>query len=209
MVKDKVTPARIVIIEDNKFIRSGIEMILDSERDFYVIGSYRNCEDAFNNESISKADIVIMDIRLPGISGIEGISYLRKHFPEILTIVYTAFEDGENILGAISAGAVGFILKKIPIKELLSTLRNLLKGGSPITPNVAKNILSSFQKQRHDQFTNEFGLSETEINILEKISIGKSYTTTANELNESEEKILNTIRSIYGKLQNKVIHFIN
>ena len=206
MSSEKTSAIRIAIIEDNKFIRSGIELILNSEPDFILIGSYQSCEVAFYNEEISESDIVIMDIRLPGMSGIDGISYLKKHSPEILILVYTAFEDDENIIRAISAGAVGFLSKKIPVKELLSTLRNLSTGCSPITPNVARNILSLFQKQAHDQLTKEFGLTETEEKILEKISSGKSYTTVAAELMLTEKEILINVRSIYEKLQHRTVH---
>jgi DNA-binding NarL/FixJ family response regulator len=196
---------KVAIIEDNRFIRSGLEIMLEAESDFELVCSYTSCEDAFYYEEISKAQIVLMDIRLPGISGIDGIKYLKRHFPEMLIIVCTAYEDDDNVFEAIIAGAVGFVSKKTPAKELLSTLRNAVNGGSPMTPNVARNIKSSFQLQKKNQLKNGSDLNEIENDILEKISVGKSYVTVSDELSVEESELFITIRSIYGKLQNKLI----
>jgi len=204
MNSEKTNPVMIAIIEDNRFIRKGFEIMLNNEPDFDLVGSYQSCEEAFYYEEISKTNIVLMDIKLPGISGIEGIKYLKKHFPEMLIIVCTAYEDDENVFQAIAAGAVGFISKKASPKELVASLRKVATGGSPMTPNVARNILSSFEKPRSYYTQNESELTDKEKIILEKISSGKSYVTTANELSLSEEDILLNIRSIYGKLHKQL-----
>ena len=201
-----IAPINIAIIEDNRFIRKGFEIMLNSQPAFKLIGSYQDCEEAFTKVEIKEAKIILMDIKLPGISGIEGIKYLKNRFPEMLIIVCTAFEDDENIFKAIAAGAVGFISKKTSPKELLSTLQNVLKGGSPITPNVARNILASFAKQIKKSLKAESPLTAIENNILEKISIGKSYINVANELSVTEEEVLLQIRLIYEKLQERLVH---
>jgi DNA-binding NarL/FixJ family response regulator len=202
-------PIKVAIIEDNRFIRSGLEIILQAETDFELVGSYQSCEDAFYYNKIGTANIVLMDIKLPGISGIDGIKYLKQHYPSILILVCTAYEDDENVFEAIAAGAVGFVSKKTPAKELLSTLRNAVNGGSPMTPNVARNIKSSFQLQKKNQLKNGSDLNEIENDILEKISIGKSYVTVSDELSVEERELFLKIRSIYGKLQNKLIQSHN
>lgn len=202
-------PIHAAIIEDNRFIRNGMEIMFEAEPDFELVGSYPSCEDAFYYEEIGRANIVLMDIRLPGISGIEGIKYLKKHFSEMLIIVCTAYEDDENVFQAIAAGAVGFVSKKTPAKELLSTLRNVIKGGSPMTPNVARNIKAAFERQKLKLINNGSDLNELENEILEKVSIGKSYSTVASELCETEKEIMYMIRSIYGKLQKKLIEINN
>ena len=202
MGTERNTPIRIILIEDNRFIRSGIEMILNSEADFKLIGSYSSCEEAFTSNNIPGANLVVMDMRLPGTSGNEGIKYLRKHHPKILVIIYSAFEDDEQIVKAITAGAAGYVSKKTSAKDLLSTLRNISIGGSPLTPNAARYILAKFK----NQLFKEFRLNEQEKKILQKIASGKSYSKVAHELSETEIKILINIRSIYLKIQNDINH---
>ena len=198
MISEKKIPTRIIIIEDNRFIRSGIEMVLNAEADFKVIGSYSNCEEAFFRNRISEAELVVMDIKLPGISGVEGVKYLKEHFPQILTIVYSAFEDDVNIFNAINAGATGFVSKKTTSKELVSILKTVLNGGSPLTPDLARHILVFYENHS----IKEFKLNEIEEKVLQSIASGKSYSTIARELTKTEINILRYIRSIYLKVQN-------
>ena len=198
MISEKKIPTRIIIIEDNRFIRSGIEMVLNAEADFKVIGSYSNCEEAFFRNRISEAELVVMDIKLPGISGVEGVKYLKEHFPQILTIVYSAFEDDVNIFNAINAGATGFVSKKTTSKELVSILKTVLNGGSPLTPDLARHILVFYENHS----IKEFKLNEIEEKVLHSIASGKSYSTIARELTKTEINILRYIRSIYLKVQN-------
>ena len=198
MISEKKIPTRIIIIEDNRFIRSGIEMVLNAEADFKVIGSYSNCEEAFFRNRISEAELVVMDIKLPGISGVEGVKYLKEHFPQILTIVYSAFEDDVNIFNAINAGATGFVSKKTTSKELVSILKTVFNGGSTLTPDLARHILVFYENHS----IKEFKLNEIEEKVLHSIASGKSYSTIARELTKTEINILRYIRSIYLKVQN-------
>jgi len=122
-------------------------------------------------------------------------------------IICTAYEDDENVFESIEAGAVGFLSKKASPTELIKTLRLVNEGGSPITPNVAVKIVSFFKREENKKSGSV--LTETEKKILEKISIGKSYTTVATELSVKEEELLTIVRSVYGKLQNKLIQIIN
>jgi DNA-binding NarL/FixJ family response regulator len=202
MSKSSNNPIKVVIIEDNRFIRDGLKIMLDDEQDMELVGSYPSCEDAFYYDDLINADVVIMDINLPGISGIEGVKYLKKNLPAIKVIICTAYEDDENVFEAIAAGAVGFLSKKASPNELIKTIKMVKQGGSPITPNVAAKIFSFLKKQGAKQTS--IVLTETEKKILEKISLGKSYSAVAKELNETEEEILFLIRSIYGKLQMKL-----
>jgi len=196
-------PIKVAIIEDNRFIRDGLKIMLDAEQDMELVGSYPSCEGAFYYDEIGNADLVIMDINLPGISGIEGVKYLKRYLPLVKVIICTAYEDDENIFDAIAAGAVGFLSKKASPTELIKTLRLVNDGGSPITPNVAAKINSFFEKQELKQTS--IALTENEKKVLQKISLGKSYTTVAKELTKTEEEILFQVRSIYGKLQKKLI----
>lgn len=191
----------IVIIEDNKFIRNGWELILQNERDFQVVGSYGSCEEAFKNEDISLADIVLMDIGLPGMSGIDGVKYLKEKFPKLIIIMCTIYEDDDKIFDALCAGAVGYLLKKTEPNELITALRDAYNGGSPMTPSVARKIIASFQKKPLISFNGEIvELSEREDQILTLMSKGKSYKEIANEVFLSIDGVSYHIRHIYEKL---------
>ena len=147
MKADNNKVIQIAIIEDNRFIRNGWEMLFNSASEFNVIGSFSSCEDAFASNEISKADIVLMDLRLPGISGIDGVKHIKKNYTQVEVLICSAYEDDENVFEAIIAGAAGFIEKKAKPDELLNTILMTARGGSPITPNVARNIIELFRKQ--------------------------------------------------------------
>ena len=198
---------QIAIIEDNRFIRNGWEMLFSSASDFNVIGSYSSCEDAFTDDGISKADIVLMDIRLPGLSGIGGVKFIKKNYPQIEVLICSAYEDDNNVFEAIIAGAAGFIEKKAKPEELLNTVLMTVHGGSPITPNVARNITELFHKQTSHSSNNELKLTDEENKILNKTAVGKSYATVAKELLISTDNITNHIRNIYKK--SKIIYKLN
>ncbi len=190
---------QIAIIEDNRFIRNGWEMLFHDASNFNVIGSYSSCEDAFTDDRVGNSDIVLMDLRLPGLSGMEGVKYIKKNFPQIEVLVCSAYEDDKNIFEAITAGAVGFIAKKAKPDELLNTVLMAVRGGSPITPNVARNIIELFRKQTSHSDYNELKLSDDEQKILSKTAVGKSYATVAKELSMSIDKVPDQIRNIYKK----------
>ena len=196
---NKIIP--IAIIEDNRFIRNGWEMLFDSAPEFEVTGSYASCEDAFSKGDIKNTEIILMDLRLPGISGIEGIKYIKENFPQIEILVCSAYEDDKNIFEAITAGAVGFIAKKALPDELLNTVIMAVHGGSPITPNVARKIVSLFRKQTPSSVNCVSNLNDTDIRILNRIVLGKSYATVARELLLTSEEVSNNIRNIYKKLK--------
>jgi len=144
-----------IIIEDNRFIREGWELALKKESGFEIIGSYESCESAFKSESIGEADIVLMDIGLPGMSGIEGVKYLKERYPKIIIVMCTVHDDDEKIFDAICAGAVGYMLKKTSSKDLINALRDAYNGGSPMTPSVARKVITSFQGTTTKSFTGE------------------------------------------------------
>ncbi len=185
----------VTIIEDNKFVRSGWEISLINHEGFRVIGSYESCEEAFSKCDFEKTDIVIMDIGLPGMSGIEGVRYLKEKYPEILIVMCTVHDEGEDIFKALCAGAVGYLLKKVSAEELIKALKDAYRGGSPMTPEVARKVIAVFQKSDEDAI-----LSERETCILELMSKGKTYASIAGELNLSLDGVYYHIRHIYEKL---------
>lgn len=194
------TVVPIVMIEDNRFIRNGMKLVLQNEPGFELIGSYPNCEEAFSGNDIGSAKLVLMDLKLPGMSGIEGVRFLKKNYPDILVLVCTAYEDDKNIFNAILAGATGFLEKKTPSQELLKILRVVIEGGSPITPVVAQKILSVFNKYSINPGRATINLTENELDILGRLAVGKSYYTVAKEIGLTNEKVLKYVRRVYEKI---------
>lgn len=191
----------VVIIEDNKFIRDGWELVLQNEKDLQLINSYGSCEEAFKNDNIALADIVLMDIGLPGMSGIDGVKYLKEKFPKMIIIMFTIYEDDDKIFDALCAGAVGYLLKKTEPSLLASALRDAYHGGSPMTPSVARKIIATFQKINITSFNGKnVELNERENQILTLMAKGKSYKEIADEIFLSIDGVTYHIRNIYEKL---------
>ena len=192
----------IAIIEDNAAIRQGWEMVLNNAENMRVIGSFPNCEQAFASSVIAEADVVLMDIGLPGMSGIEGVRYLKEKYPQQIIVMCTVHEDNEKIFDALCAGAVGYLLKKTPPDKLVDALQEAYQGGSPMTPTVARKVIASFQKKPIRSATGEtVSMSEREQQILERMAQGKSYAAIADEICLSVDGVYYHIRHIYEKLQ--------
>ncbi len=194
----------IIIVEDNKFIREGWKTIINQQKDFKVIGTFRSCEDAFvNPEIFDIAELVIMDIGLPGMSGIEGVKYLSDKFPDLIIIMCTVYEDEDKIFDALSAGAVGYLLKKTLPERLIESIREACAGGSPMSPNIARKVIKSFQVT--SEIKTPVGLveklTEREEQILSMMAQGKTYSEIAANLFLSIDGVYYHIRHIYEKLQ--------
>ena len=193
---------KLNLIEDNKLIRTGWELALQNENDFLVTGSFGSCEEAFKNEEIGTADIVLMDIGLPGMSGIDGVKFLKEKYPGLIIVMCTVHEDNEKIFDAICAGAVGYLLKKTTPAELITALHEAYNGGSPMTPTVARRVIASFQKTTLKSSAGKsIELTEREKQVLEEMSIGKSYSEIAKKIFLSVDGVYYHIRHIYEKLQ--------
>lgn len=188
---------KIGIIEDNAYMREGWETFLNHEDDLDVIGSYNSCEEAFESSAINRVDLMIMDIGLPGMSGIEGVKYMREHHSDVPIIMATIHDDDDHIFDALKAGAVGYLMKKVTPDELVQAVRDAHQGGAPITPNIARKVISTFQ-QAADL---EESLSEREIQILKQLATGRSYAAIGKEIYLSVDGVRHHIRNIYQKLE--------
>ena len=192
---------RVLIIEDNKYIRSGWELAIQNENDFQIVGSFESCEKAFSDKTIGAANLALMDIGLPGISGIEGVKYLKEKYPDIIIVMCTVHDDDEKIFDAICAGAVGYLLKETNPDDLISFLRDAYKGGSPMTPSVARKVISSFQKKSlTSSFKEKVELTTREEEILDLMAKGKPYAEIAKEIFLSLNGVSYHVRNIYEKL---------
>ncbi|MCW9707393.1 response regulator transcription factor [Fodinibius salsisoli] len=190
---------KIVIVEDNRYMREGWSTILDFEPDFVVLDSFESCEEAFDSEVIAKANIVLMDIELPGMSGIEGVKYLQKEHPDLPVIMATVFDDDKNVFDALCAGAVGYLMKKVSPEDLKQAIRDAEAGGSPMTPNIARKVITTFHQPTEEEDVEQ--LKERELEILEELAKGKSYAAIGEVVYLSVDGVRYHIRNIYRKLQ--------
>lgn len=186
---------RICIVEDDHVIREGFSLLINSTHGFCIVNAYGNCEDAIRNLFDDQPDVVLMDIELPGMNGIEGITRIKKLRPKTNVIVVTVYENDELVFKALCAGAGGYLTKNMEPVRLLEAIREVQEGGAPMSTNIARMVVVSFQKNYNTPLTSR----ETE--VLELLAKGKSYTGIAEELFVDKETIRTHIKNIYAKLE--------
>lgn len=189
---------KIAIVEDNIFARTAWESALSAEEDLVVLESFSSCEEAIESESIKKSDVILLDIGLPGISGIKGAEIFRSINSNALIIMISIQDDNKSIFGSLQAGAIGYLHKSVSPEELIESIHLAIKGGSPMTPQIARKVLKSFHKFKPKY--DEDNLSEKEITILNFLAEGNSYKKIAEGLFLSVDGVKYHIRSIYEKL---------
>ena len=190
-----VKTVRISIVEDNDIIREGFEILINSLSHYQVISSFSNCEMALKKIPEQKPDVVLMDIELPGMNGIEGTRKLKGLMPEVNVIVITVHENNDLVFEALCAGATGYMTKNSDHSKLLDAIDEVVNGGSPMSTNIARMVVGSFQINQNSP------LSKRETQVLGLLSKGKSYTVIADELFVHKETIKSHIKNIYFKLQ--------
>ena len=192
----------VLIIEDNKYVREAWGAVVAGDPRMEVLGSYGSCEEALGGTALAAADVVLMDIGLPGMSGIEGVRRILHLRSGIPVIMCTVFEDDDNIFNALCAGAVGYVVKKTPPEEIRRAIHDAVAGGSPMTPAIARKVIESFHHspgQRPRQ--NAEPLTAREEEVLSRLVQGKSYSAIAEELFLSVDGVRYHLRHIYEKLQ--------
>jgi DNA-binding NarL/FixJ family response regulator len=187
--------SRIVIVEDNDAVREGFSLIINSVSSYYVVNGYDNAEDAIKHLKKDKPDIMLMDLELPGMNGIEAINIIKKSSPHIQLIVNTIYENSDLVFQALCRGASGYITKNTSHTELLDALDEVTNGGAPMSSKIAKMVVASFQKNQNSP------LSPRETEVLELLSKGKSYSMIAQDLFVTKETAKSHIKNIYSKLQ--------
>ncbi len=186
---------RIVIIEDNEVVKDGFALLLNGMTEFSVPNSYTNCEDAIKKLRKDKPDIVLMDLELPGMHGIEGIKIIKKEIPYVSIVVITVHDDSSLVFEALCAGAAGYITKTANYSSLLEAIEEVKAGGAPMSSNIAKMVVESFQRNQNTPLT------KRETQILGLLAKGKSYTVIAGELFIHKETVKSHIKNIYAKLR--------
>jgi DNA-binding NarL/FixJ family response regulator len=186
----------IIIFEDNEQLRSSLVVLLNGSDLYAVIGDYENVNDAPNIVRRARPDVVIMDIDLPGKSGIQGVAEIKEARPATLVIMYTMFEDDEKIFKSLCAGANGYILKKTSPHKLFEAINDVMEGGAPMSPSVAKRVLQSFAVKSPLQYR----LTDREKEILALLTKGYSIKLIAAELDIAFETARSHLKNIYQKL---------
>ena len=191
---------RIAVVEDDKTVREGLQILLNGSPGFSCVATYGNGEDAEADLPAVLPDVVLMDINLPGISGIECILALKEQKVPIQFIMLTVFEDSDDIFHSLSAGASGYLLKQTPPVKLLEAIQDVYRGGSPMSGEIARKVVQSFQHPLPD-YAAANGLTKREDEILGYLVKGYFYKEIAGELFISVETVRTHIRNIYEKLQ--------
>ncbi len=190
----------VSIVEDNDQLRSTLARVLNRSDGFQCVSNYPNAEEALKDLPKAHPDVVLMDINLPGINGVECVRQLKQTLPETQVIMLTVYEDTENIFNALAAGAAGYMLKRTKTPELLNAIREVRNGGSPMTTHIARKVTQSFQRAGPSPQPTE-NLSQREQEVLDCLSQGFLYKEIAEKLGISYETVHTYIRRIYEKLQ--------
>jgi DNA-binding NarL/FixJ family response regulator len=188
----------VAIVEDIKEIGEGLRMLIDNSQDFLCKEVYATAEQALKELPGSQPDVVLMDIHLPGMSGIACLRQLKQQCPETQFIMSTIYEDDENIFESLKAGASGYLLKKTEPAKILDAIREVYQGGSPMSTQIARRVISSFQARNGIDDTDI--LTPREKEILKALAKGLRYKEIAAEMHISIETVRSHVRRIYEKL---------
>jgi DNA-binding NarL/FixJ family response regulator len=192
---------RVSVFEDNKHLRETFEFLLNNTEGFTCAGAYPDCVDLIANLKFYPCDIVLMDIEMPGMKGIEATRLIKEHFPEINVLIQTVFSEDDYIFNAICAGASGYILKSTTPDGYLEAIKDVHSGGSPMTPGIARKVLELFKNNLQPATSaKDYNLTAQEKKVLQLLVTGKSYKMIAAELSVAVDTVKSHITNIYAKL---------
>lgn len=200
VAKSNTNPLRIVIIEDLREVREGLTMLINGTPGFACASSYRTMEDALRSIGDDHPDVILTDIGLPGMSGIEGIPHLRERYPEVPILTLTVYDNDDEIFSALCAGASGYLLKNTPPARLLESLSETVDGGAPMSPEVARRVVKLFREFRPPERAPS-QLTPQEIELLKLLVEGHHYKTAAHQLGITTNTVSFHLKNIYQKLQ--------
>jgi len=187
----------VSIVEDDEDIRAHLALLISRAKGFQLVGQYASAEDALEQIPRNPPDVVLMDINLPGMKGTQCVRELKQRLPGLLIVMLTVYEDSEQIFESLRAGASGYLLKRTPSAQILSAIREVCDGGSPMSNHIARKVVQFFNQQSVPDLQS---LSEREQQVLEHLSRGRLYKEIAESLGISLDTVRKHLQSIYQKL---------
>lgn len=191
---------RVAVIEDHREFRDYLTALINGTEGLVCTGSYHSMEEALRKIGSSLPDVVLTDLGLPGMSGVEGIGVLKEKYPDLLLLVQTVYEDDERIFNALCNGASGYLLKRTPPARLIEGLKEAVAGGAPMSPEVARKVIKLFREIRPPERA-DYHLTAHELRLLKLFVDGHNYKTAAQELKVTTSTINFHLQNIYQKLQ--------
>jgi DNA-binding NarL/FixJ family response regulator len=191
---------RLIIVEDDPLLLENLTLLLSGEEGLAVTGSYRSAEDALRGFRNAKPEVMLTDLGLPGMSGVDLIKRAKEEMPSLEIMAHTVFEDREMVFSAIKAGASGYILKGSSPREVIESIHALYKGGAPMSPKIARKIIHEFQD---DVVSEQYLLTQREKEVVKRVEEGLTYKEIGERLNISTHTVHTHIKNIYEKLQAK------
>lgn len=194
------TPIRVMLVEDLREVRESLTILIGGTSGFCCVGSYRTMEEALAHTGDEQPDVILTDIGLPGMSGIEGIKLLREVFRGAPILALTVYDDDRNVFDALCAGASGYLLKNTPPARLLEALQGVIEGGAPMSPEVARRVIELFRQFRPPEHAS-CHLTPQETELLKLLVKGHHYKTAAQQMGISTSTVSFHLKNIYSKLQ--------
>lgn len=191
---------RLAIFDDNKRFRESIALLFETHQGFEMAGSYPDVLTVLDDVEHCRPDVVLMDIDMPSVNGITAVRKLKEQFPQLPIIMLTSFDEDDKVFQSICAGAVGYLLKNTQPANLIEAVREVNAGGAPMTPGIARKVMTHFQQQHSPNPAQDYGLSDREKEVLAELVKGKSLKMIADELFVSRETVKSHMKNIYAKL---------
>ncbi|MES2266941.1 MAG: response regulator transcription factor [Bacteroidota bacterium] len=190
---------RVAVYDDSDALRESLEFLITSARGITLAGLYASCENIIGDTAENKADVILMDIDMPGINGIQATALIKSHYPDVNVLILTTFDDSSKIFDALHSGATGYILKKTPPLKILEAIGEVSNGGAPMTANIARKVLEFFSTKKTES-VNVYELSGREKEVLGCLVKGESYKMITTSCSISFGTVCTHVASIYKKL---------
>lgn len=192
---------RVIIFDDNAKRRDGLQLLIDTMDDMECVGMFNDCRNVLKNIYNTNPDVVLMDIDMPHVDGVTGVQEIRTQYPDLKILMQTVFEDNEKIFSALCAGADGYLLKQASPLTLIDAIKDVLNGGAPMTPTIAKKVLKLVTTPQKKVPMQTFNLTNREMDVLKLLAKGYSYKMIADECHVSYSTVNSHVSKIYEKMQ--------